>query len=345
MNPLVEADVDIQGFTASRGWRSTIIGGLAVQRWGEPRQTRDVDLALLTGIGREDAFIDPLLAHYAGRRPDARAFALTYRVLLIESTAGIPLDVSLAALPFEERVMDRSTPFEFAAGGVVTTCSAEDLVALKAFADRPQDWLDVEGIIVRQGAALDRTLVLAELLPLHELKEESAPEGTLRKLFSRHERAQACRAELAGRFATPVARPTPPSGGPALGRRAGRHRWRRWGRFSGRRLWILQRTNEGSKRTRRSLGGESGDGPARSTRLQSPPHARVRVRSRLPIRAPRPRTHPRRSAGLAGARRRAGPWRDRSRRRPRRSRGCRGAARGSASGRRCRRAGRSGQRQ
>jgi hypothetical protein len=186
VNPLVEAAVDIQRFVASRGWRSTVIGGLAVQRWGEPRQTRDVDLALLTGLGNEAAFIEPLLAHYAGRRPDAGAFALTYRVLLIETSSGIPLDVSLAALPFEGRVIDRSTAFEFAPGGVVTTCSAEDLVVLKAFADRPQDWLDVEGIIVRQGAALDRSLVLKELLLLLELKEDPAPEVTLRKLFARH---------------------------------------------------------------------------------------------------------------------------------------------------------------
>jgi hypothetical protein len=188
VNPLAEAALEIQRFITSRGWRSTVIGGLAVQRWGEPRQTRDVDLALLTGIGHEGDYIDPLLANYAGRRPDARAFALTYRVLLLETRSGIPLDVSLAALPFEERMINRSTSFEFAPGGAVSTCSAEDLIVLKAFADRPQDWLDVEGIIVRQGAALDRTLVLTELLPLLELKEDTVPEVTLRKLFARHSR-------------------------------------------------------------------------------------------------------------------------------------------------------------
>ena len=186
MNPLFEAAVDIQRFIESRAWRSSVIGGLAVQRWGEPRQTRDVDVALLTGMGNEADFVDPLLAHYTGRRPDARAFALTYRVLLIETKSGIPLDVSLAALPFEERVIERSTPFEFAAGAGVTTCSAEDLVVLKAFADRPQDWLDIQGIIVRRGPALDRALVLGELHPLLELKEDAGPAETLLKLFARH---------------------------------------------------------------------------------------------------------------------------------------------------------------
>lgn len=114
-----------------------------MQRWGEPRQTRDVDVALLTGFGGEARFIDHLLQHYRPRRSDARKFALDHRVLLVETDTGIPLDISLAALPFEERVVNRSTEFEFAPGAILNTCSAEDLVVLKAFADRPQDWLDV----------------------------------------------------------------------------------------------------------------------------------------------------------------------------------------------------------
>jgi len=186
VNPLFEAAAEIQGFFLERDWRSAVIGGLAVQRWGEPRQTRDVDLALLTGIGGEHEYVDAILARFPARRPDGRAFALTYRVLLIQSTAGVPLDISLAALPYEERVMSRSSPFAFTSDCVITTCSAEDLVVLKAFADRPQDWLDVEGIIVRQRSELDRTLVRRELRELLDLKEDLDPEAVLTKLFEKH---------------------------------------------------------------------------------------------------------------------------------------------------------------
>lgn len=157
-----------------------------MQRWGEPRQTRDVDVALLTGFGGEARFIDHLLQHYRPRRSDARKFALDHRVLLVETDTGIPLDISLAALPFEERVVNRSTEFEFAPGAILNTCSAEDLVVLKAFADRPQDWLDVEGIIVRQGRALDRAHVMDELMPLLEMKEDLSPSATLEKLLRKH---------------------------------------------------------------------------------------------------------------------------------------------------------------
>ena len=82
MNALFRAAVDIQALCAAQGWTCCVIGGLAVQRWGEPRQTRDVDLTLFTGLGREEQFVDPILTHYAARLPDARRFALERRVLL-----------------------------------------------------------------------------------------------------------------------------------------------------------------------------------------------------------------------------------------------------------------------
>lgn len=186
MNPLYEAAAEIETFCRDRRWRSTIIGGLAVQRWGEPRQTRDVDLAILTGFGDETPFVDELLAHFTARRPDAREFALRHRVLLVGAANGTPLDISLAALPFEERLIGRSSPYRFGEEAVLVTCSAEDLVVLKAFADRPQDWLDIQGILVRQGAMLDRARILEELRPLLELKEDSGPEAALQRLFDRH---------------------------------------------------------------------------------------------------------------------------------------------------------------
>lgn len=92
--------------------------------------------------------------------------------LLAKSDDGIGIDISLAALPFEENLIDRSSPFEFLPGIALRTCSAEDLVVLKSFAARPQDWVDVRGILVRQGARLDRETILERLRPLASLKED-----------------------------------------------------------------------------------------------------------------------------------------------------------------------------
>lgn len=186
MNPLFAAAAAFEAFCREHGWQCCVIGGLAVQRWGEPRQTRDVDLTLFTGLGGEERFIDPLLEQYRGRVPDARAVAIEHRVLLLDAPNGVPLDIALGGLPFESRVIARATPFKFTEAVAIATCSAEDLVVLKAFAGRPQDWLDIEGVVVRQGTTLDRALVLEELTPLLALKDDAQGEAMLLRLFAKH---------------------------------------------------------------------------------------------------------------------------------------------------------------
>ena len=51
MSELSQLAVELGEFCAKRGWRFCVIGGFAVQYWGEPRMTMDVDLSLLTGFG------------------------------------------------------------------------------------------------------------------------------------------------------------------------------------------------------------------------------------------------------------------------------------------------------
>ncbi len=50
MNEVIRAAAELQAVCESQSWRFCFIGGLALQRWGEPRETVDVDLTLLTGF-------------------------------------------------------------------------------------------------------------------------------------------------------------------------------------------------------------------------------------------------------------------------------------------------------
>jgi hypothetical protein len=70
--------------------------------------------------------------------------------------------------------VSRASLFTYPPDAPLRICSAEDLIVLKAFADRPKDWLDIDGILIRQSASLDWAYVRAQLAPLAELKE--APE-------------------------------------------------------------------------------------------------------------------------------------------------------------------------
>ena len=171
MRDLFRLANDVQSFCQDRGWSFCFIGGLALQRWGEPRLTEDIDLIILSGFGSETAYIDELCRTYSERVVDAAAFARRHRVLLLQSERGIPVDISLGALPFEERIIERATAYRFLAGIRLHTCSAEDLVVLKAFADRPRDWADIEGILIRTGSRLDWHTIETELPPLCEAKE------------------------------------------------------------------------------------------------------------------------------------------------------------------------------
>ena len=183
MNPLLEAAQRLQDLLDSWNWRFCLIGGIAVLRWGEGRFTRDVDVSLLTGFGREDDYILPLLgAGYRGRTTDTAEFARRNRVLLVTAPNGVPVDIALAALPFEARVIERATLFEFAPGCSLRTCSAEDLLVLKLFAFRLQDLADAESLAARRGKLLDWIYVLESLSPLAEAKDELGILNTLARL-------------------------------------------------------------------------------------------------------------------------------------------------------------------
>jgi hypothetical protein len=123
-----------QHFLEQHTWPFCFIGGIAVQHWGEPRVTRDLDVTVFTGFGNEVPVVDGLLAAYAGRRPDARDFALRHRVLLLSISGNIAVDVALGALAFEREMVARSVVVEFQPGVALRICSAEDLMVLKAFA-------------------------------------------------------------------------------------------------------------------------------------------------------------------------------------------------------------------
>lgn len=183
INSLFQAAIEFQNTFEKQNWSFCYIGALAVIRWGEIRMTQDIDLCLLCGFGYEEQFIEPLLSKFKSRIHDAHQFALKRRVLLLYASNGVSVDISLSGLSFEEEMVRRATHFEFEKNCSLTTCSAEDLVVLKAFADRPKDWLDIESVIMRQGNKLDTNFIIKQLTPLCELKETPEIVDKLKQLI------------------------------------------------------------------------------------------------------------------------------------------------------------------
>jgi hypothetical protein len=184
MNSLFEAASEVQKTMEERQRPFCFIGALAVMRWGEIRMTQDIDLCLLCGFGNEREIANELASKFNSRIDDVLNFALSNRVLLLYASNGVSVDISLSGLEFEEEMIRRATPFLYTPSCSLRTCSAEDLIILKAFADRAKDWGDIESIALRQGSILDTGYILSRLTPLCDLKESPEIIDKLKTVFS-----------------------------------------------------------------------------------------------------------------------------------------------------------------
>lgn len=182
MIDLLVAAVEVTEFCQRQDWKFCFIGGVAVQRWGNPRFTVDVDLTLITGYGQEGKYAEILLEALEPRRADAGQFAVLHRVLLARTHAGVDVDIAFGALPFEEHSIERASDWIVDSERSLPTCSAEDLIVHKVFAGRDRDWDDVRGVLVRQHRKLDWKVIDEELPPLLELKETPEAWQRLQKI-------------------------------------------------------------------------------------------------------------------------------------------------------------------
>lgn len=183
INPIFQAGLEIQETFRKKNWKFCYIGGLAVLRWGEFRMTQDIDLCLLSGFGNERKYITDLLKIYKPRIKDTEKFALENRILLLSASNGVSVDITFSGLFFEEKMIENATLFSFTPECSLITCSAEDLIIMKAFADRPKDWIDVEGIISRQNKNINEEYIFKNLIPLCEVMEKPEILQKLKSFF------------------------------------------------------------------------------------------------------------------------------------------------------------------
>lgn len=173
MNPREQAAWEVHLFLRGRGLDYAIIGGVAVQVWGDPRLTRDVDLTAAVPLDQpSQVFIQQVLERFPARLEDALDFARRNRVILVTASNGCPVDISMGLPGYEDEVMRRSVEVELEPGKAVRFCSAEDLIVHKAIAGRPQDVRDIEGIIYRQRDRLDADYIRSWLKIFAELLED-----------------------------------------------------------------------------------------------------------------------------------------------------------------------------
>jgi len=174
MNLQFKAAQEVHQFFIKEGISYAIIGGIALQRWGEPRFTRDVDITILVNLSNEKEILKKILSVFSPRISNALEFAIKNRICLVQSKEGCEIDISLGITVYEEEVIHRTVDYHLRGENVIKICSAEDLIIHKAVAGRPQDLLDIESIFMRQGNNLDVKYIrkwLKEFSKILEMRE------------------------------------------------------------------------------------------------------------------------------------------------------------------------------
>lgn len=168
---LIEEALQFQQFVIENGWDFYFVGGLAVQVWGEPRLTRDIDLHVFTNFEDEEGLISKITSKHQPKFSDGLQFALTERVLPVTSPNGITIDVILTGFADLSESLARASYQQFTKDVSLKICSADDLVILKTVAGRSRDWPDIESVLIKQSN-LDWDYIDHSIEQLYELESE-----------------------------------------------------------------------------------------------------------------------------------------------------------------------------
>ncbi|MBI4770374.1 MAG: hypothetical protein HY784_08205 [Chloroflexi bacterium] len=100
-----------------------------------------------------------ITGRFQSRSADPIGFALATRMVLIRADNGVEVDLSLALPGYEDELFRRAIPCEVEPGKTIRLCSAEDLIIHKAVAGRPQDLIDIQSVVDRQGQKLEAAYI------------------------------------------------------------------------------------------------------------------------------------------------------------------------------------------
>ncbi len=159
MNKPLEAAWEVGQFLSAQNIPYVLIGGLAVQQWGSARLTVDADFTIAAPLEGSADLVQRITGRFPSRVADPQAMASRTRMILVKAENGVEVDISLALPGYEDELFRRSMDFEIEPGKSIRLCSAEDLIIHKAVAGRPQDVVDIEGVVLRRGDQLDAAYI------------------------------------------------------------------------------------------------------------------------------------------------------------------------------------------
>ena len=155
MTLLEGAVVEIAAALESMKIDYIIVGGIANAVWGEPRATIDVDVTVVVENPDLAVAIARLTQSFKAAIPDPEAFVRRTRVLPLDTSDGIRIDIIFALMSFELEAVRRAASVMFG-DRAVRFVTPEDLLLMKIISDRPRDLADAEALARRRLDTLDR---------------------------------------------------------------------------------------------------------------------------------------------------------------------------------------------
>lgn len=169
-----EALKGLVGAFAELGARWCMLGAQAVNVYGHPRMTADIDVTAELGETTTEQLVSALERH--GFTPAFEfdsEFVSATRVVPVVHSSAMPVDIMIAGPGLEELFLESATATKIA-GISIPVISAEHLLVSKVLAGREQDLEDVRSVLTATDA-IDRS----EVESLLRMLESAMGEGDL----------------------------------------------------------------------------------------------------------------------------------------------------------------------
>lgn len=153
-----EALQGLVGAFAELGARWCVLGAQAVNVYGQPRMTADIDVTAELGATTAAELVTTLERHgFRSAFEFDDEFVSATRVVPVVHASAMPVDIMLAGPGLEEAFLDAASA-TCIAGVSVPVISVEHLLVSKILAGREQDLEDVRSVLVATEA-VDRDQV------------------------------------------------------------------------------------------------------------------------------------------------------------------------------------------
>jgi hypothetical protein len=148
--------------------------------------TMDVDLTVEVPEKQEKELIKKIGEEFRIPIENPVDFVKRIRVLPILTKQGVKIDVIFAGLDYERTALKRASMVTLPSGTRARLATAEDLIIHKAISKRSRDWEDIDKILMRRGASLDRRYILGWLTELAGLMDQPDIVKNFEKLWKKH---------------------------------------------------------------------------------------------------------------------------------------------------------------